>query len=301
MTDSGPRARRPPLPHWRPNLWRQLGGLQILVTGAGSGIGRSTARALAEAGAEVTAVDIDPEGLAATARGDDPATTRQRVQTRAVDVADPQQRAALFPVGLRLDAVVNDAGVGWVGLVADIPPEEIDRMLSVNLAAVIHMSRLALDRLRPGGHLVNIGSVLGWVASPPLTVYAATKFGVHGFSTGLRREAAGRGLHVTEILPGPIDTAFFGQATARPAAAQVPRFPAAAPERVAAAVCRALQRPGWPGYRTVAVPRWAGISRLGALPGGTAVTTGIARVARSRLVLRPGREAHLPPWSEHRD
>lgn len=259
-----------------------LAGRQVVVTGASSGIGRETTRALAAGGATVVAVGRDPTELATTARGD------PRIIPRIADLATPEGQAAVFEGLDGIDALVNDAGLGWVGLVEDMPLEEIDRMIAVNVAAVLRLTRLALGQLRPGGHIINIGSSLGRVATPPLTVYSATKFAVHGFSEGLRREVAGRGLYVTEITPGPIKSHFFSRATSRPGAASVPGFPMAPPERVANAVCRALEHPGWPGYRTVSAPRWAALARLGALPGANRLTDAVAAVTRSAAVLRPG-------------
>jgi short-subunit dehydrogenase len=129
--------------------------------------------------------------------------------------------------------------------------------------------------------------VLGYVASPPLTVYSASKFAVHGFSEGLRREVGRRDVRVTLITPGPVGSAFFPRAVHRPAAAAVTDFPMHPPDKVAAAVVRAFRRPGWPGYRRIAVPRIAGLTRLASLPGFDVVPDVVARLARSRLVLRP--------------
>ena len=243
----------------------------------------------------MVAVGRDRVGLEETARGE------RSIDVVEADVTEPAGQASVFQGRRRLHALVNDAGVGWTGLVEDMPLEEIDRIIALNVSALIRLTRLALERLGDGGHIVNIGSVLGLVASPPLTVYSASKFAVRGFSQGLRRELAGRGISVTEIRPGPVDTAFFTRSVQRPAAADIPSFPMFDPDRVAAAVRRALERPGWPGYRTISVPRAAALSHLGALAGGNALVDALARVTRSDAVLRPGpARGHAGPTSAGR-
>lgn len=210
------------------------------------------------------------------------------VEPVAADLRTREGQALVVERAGAIDGFVNDAGVGWVGLVEDMPPDEIDRIVSVNVLAVMRLTRCLLPLLSRGGHVVNIGSVLGLAASTPLTVYSATKFAVHGFSQALRQELAGRA-HVTEITPGPVDTRFFRRATSRPRAAKVPEFPMMDPSRVASAVVRAMEHPGWPGYRTIAVPRGAGfLARLSTVPGPSAAKAGVARLARSPAVLKEG-------------
>lgn len=261
-----------------------LQGRRIVVTGGSSGIGREITRELAGRGAWVVAVGRDEEELAEVGR------SGGRIDVIKADIATGEGQEAVVQHAGSVDALVNDAGVGWVGLFQDMPVEEIERTVSVNLLGLMVLTRRLLPLLAHGGHIVNIGSVLGLASSPPLTVYSATKFGVHGFSEGLRDELGGR-THVTEIQPGPIDTRFFERATHRPNAAEVPEFPMIDPVRVAAAAVRALQRPGWPGYRRIAVPRGLGmLTRLSTIRGPSVVRSGISRLAASDLLLRPQRD-----------
>ncbi|MBO0728034.1 MAG: SDR family NAD(P)-dependent oxidoreductase, partial [Acidimicrobiaceae bacterium] len=215
------------------------------------------------------------------------AGTSERISPVAADLTTEAGRRALLDAAGPLDGLVNDAGVGWVGLAADMPPAEIERIVALNVLAVLHLTVASLGQLVPGGLIVNIGSVMGYVASPPLTVYAASKFAVHGFSEGLRREVGRRDIRVALVTPGPVRSAFFPRAVHRPGAATVPEFPMYAPQKVAAAVARAFQRPGWPGYRRIAVPRVAGLTRLGSIPGFDLVPDVVARVTRSGRLLRP--------------
>lgn len=259
----------------------KLDGRRAVVTGASSGIGRQTTMALAGRGVAVLAIGRDDAELAEL-RG-----LGSGVEPLKADISTADGQSRIVERAGSADVLVNDAGVGWVGLFEDMPVEEIERTVSVNLVALMTLTRRLLPSLSERGHIVNVGSVLGLASSPPLTVYSATKFGVHGFTEGLREELAGR-VYVTEIQPGPVDTRFFGRATHRPNAAEVPEFPMMDPSRVAAAVVRALERPGWPGYRRIAVPRGFGfLTRLSTVRGPSAVRTLIARVAASGAVLRP--------------
>ena len=256
-------------------------GRRVVVTGGSSGIGRETIRLLAGRGASVLAVGRDGRELA------EAGWALPSVETLAADISSAEGQAAVVERSGTIHGLVNDAGAGWVGLFEDMPPDEIERIVSVNLLGLMTLTRRLLPLLDPGGHIVNIGSVLGLAASPPLTVYSATKFGVHGFTEGLRHELTGR-VHVTEIQPGPVDTRFFDRATHRPAAAEVPDFPMMHAARVAAAVVRAMERPGWPGYHRVSVPRGFGtLTRLSTVRGPSIVRSGISRLAGSRFVLRP--------------
>jgi short-subunit dehydrogenase len=262
----------------------RLHGRRVVVTGASSGIGREIARELARRGVCVLAVGRDEREL------EEVRAFGGGVSILEADISTPEGQALVVERAGSIHALVNDAGVGWVGLFADMPIEEIERIVSVNLLALLALTRRLLPALSRGGHIVNIGSVLGLASSPPLTVYSATKFAVHGFSEGLREELRGKAW-ITEIQPGPVNTRFFFRATHRPHAAEVPGFPMMEPSRVAAAVARALERPGWPGYRRIAVPRGIGIlTRLGTMPGPRLLRSGISLVAESKLVLRPPSE-----------
>lgn len=137
-----------------------------------------------------------------------------------------------------------------------------------------------LERRR--GHIVNIASVASWVATPPLTMYSATKFAVQGFTDGLRRELLGRGVAVTSINPGPVATRFFARAndhrrTDEMGKEQNPGVPASL---VASQIVRAIQFNGVPPYDVVAVPRALGVNRLSALPGASLLVDAASIVSR---------------------
>lgn len=257
-----------------------LQGRRIVVTGASSGIGREITRLLAARGAQVLGVGREVQELAGIEGFGE-------VEAVEADITSESGQDLVVARAGSMHALVNDAGVGWVGRFEDMPVEEIERVVSVNLVALMTLTRRLLPALVDHGHIVNIGSVLGLASSPPLTVYSASKFGVHGFSEGLREELSGTA-YVTEVQPGPVDTRFFWRAVHRPAAAEVPEFPMMDPSRVAAAAVRALNRPGWPGHRRVAVPRGLGVlTRLSTVRGPSAVRSAMGRIASSGAVLRP--------------
>ncbi len=254
----------------------------VVVTGASSGIGRATAVLFASSGAQVLAVARSGNALAELA------DECPGVEPLVADLATPGGRAKVAgsPLGARADVLVNNAGLGWLGRVEDMSADDVDHVVEVNFVGLIDLTRRMVPGMlaRGAGHVVNVASVASWVAAPPLTVYSATKFGVQGFSEGLRRELSGRGVSVTTINPGPVDTRFGARARAgdRPTD-DLPDgpWPGVPPSWVARAVLRAVRMGGAPGYVSIAVPRVVGLSRLGALPGARLVVDAGSRVLRS--------------------
>ncbi len=108
----------------------------------------------------------------------------------------------------RIDVLVNNAGVGSTQRLVDLDPARVREQVEVNLLAVIACSQAVLPAMRAqrSGHIVNIASVAGLIGLPGGSVYSATKFGVVGFSEGLRREVRKRGIHVTAFCPGFVAT-----------------------------------------------------------------------------------------------
>jgi NADP-dependent 3-hydroxy acid dehydrogenase YdfG len=183
-----------------------VNGKIALVTGASSGIGAATARAMAAAGATVVAgarrVDRLKE-LAATAGGE--------VLPVELDVADQQsvREAVATAVGHfgGLDVVVNNAGVMLSGPIVGADTAEWDRMVATNLLGTLYVTHAALPHLLARkGTVVQISSTSGRIASAMGGVYAATKFGVNAFTESLRQEVTERGVRVVTIEPGMVDT-----------------------------------------------------------------------------------------------
>lgn len=184
----------------------RLDGMTALVTGAGRGIGRGCAMALAEAGAEVICVsrtrsELDDlvseiEGLGA------------RTRALTCDVSDPEAIEALFAGLDRLDVLVNNAGMSTVHPVTEIPVENLDRMLSVNCRGMVLVAKGAarIMEAQGSGVMINLSSTYGKVGRATNSVYAATKHFVEGFTKSIAVELAPKGIRVCAIGPTAIET-----------------------------------------------------------------------------------------------
>lgn len=241
---------------------RSLRDRVVVVTGASAGIGRVTAARLAAAGARVVGAARDEERLRAAAERIPGMTVRRCDVTVAAD------REALVEEVLaehgRIDVLVNNAGVGWQGLVEDMGADDVERLYATNVVAVVDLTRRVLPGMlaRRDGDVVVTSSGSAFVALPPLTVYSSTKYAVDGFVEGLRREVWARGVRVHSVNPGPVRTEWLARSLDhQPSEAEAPRrlSPGVPPEWVAAAIERSVTRP-WP--RTVSVPRLVGLGRL---------------------------------------
>ena len=194
----------------------RLDGSVALVTGASSGIGEATARALARAGGAVAIAARRKDRLDELAReieqhGGRVLAIETDVTDRAQAEAAVQRTVAEFG---RLDTVVNNAGVMLLGPMLDAPVEEWDRMIALNLQGLLYVTHAALPHLlqaaagepRRVSDLVNISSVAGRVARSGSGVYNLTKHGVGAASESLRQELAARHVRVSLVEPGAVDT-----------------------------------------------------------------------------------------------
>jgi NAD(P)-dependent dehydrogenase (short-subunit alcohol dehydrogenase family) len=235
---------------------RSLDGKTALVTGAGSGIGRATALALATRGASLVVCDLNEAGLDETAQ----AARRlgRDVLARRVDVASvDEMRTFADAVHAQVEAVdilMNNAGVGLGGGFLHTTLEDWRWIIGVNLSGVIHGCHFflpAMVRRRRGGHVVNVASAAGYVATEALAAYSTTKFAVVGLSEALRDELRPHGIGVTAVCPGLINTPITqtsplrgpeATAEARAYMVDVYRRRNYPPERVATNVLKAIQR-----------------------------------------------------------
>jgi NADP-dependent 3-hydroxy acid dehydrogenase YdfG len=184
-----------------------LAGRAALVTGASSGIGRATARALATAGARVGLAARRAERLEELeeeiARGGGEALALPTDVTEYAQAEAMVRRAEEIFGGV--EVLVNAAGIMLPAPIAEADPADWRRMVDVNLVGVLHATRATLPRMleRGDGHIVNISSTSGRVASPLFSVYAATKYGLGAFTEVLRKEVHPRRVRVTLFEPGP--------------------------------------------------------------------------------------------------
>jgi short-subunit dehydrogenase len=227
----------------RPGLSESI----VVVTGASSGIGRATALAFARRGTAVVVCarreallesvieqcrSMGAEGLAV------PADVRDETSMRAV------ARRALDRFG-RIDIWVNNAGVGALGAFEALPPDVFRGVVETDFFGCVHGTRAVLPHFMAQGHgvLINVASMLGKMAMPYYTAYAAAKFAVVGFGETLREELIGTGVDVVTIMPAAIDTPFVEHSANYTGRALKPPRPVYDPEDVASTIVRAAEHP----------------------------------------------------------
>jgi NAD(P)-dependent dehydrogenase (short-subunit alcohol dehydrogenase family) len=270
---------------------RDLTGRIGVVTGAGSGIGRATALALAERGADLGICDLDETSLADTAKQIE--ERGRRVVSGGVNVASAEQVSQfaerVYRELGRVDVLVNNAGIGVGGNFVDVPLEEWNAIVDINLKGVVHGCYFFVPRMIAAGHpahVVNIASMAGYVATPGMTAYSATKYGVIGLSEALSGELDEHRIGVTAICPGMINTnitrvsRMYGPlATEEIRERGVQAFERRnyTPERVAQGILKAIQRNR--RVAPVSPEAWAAYYLKRAFPG---FVRWISRVAARR-------------------
>jgi 2-keto-3-deoxy-L-fuconate dehydrogenase len=191
-----------------------LTGLRTLITGGGSGIGLATARLFTGLGARVAVIDLDPAAAAP-------------LPGYAADVADDASVVAAVTAASAelggLDVLVNNAGIGAAGTVADNPDAEWHRVLDVNVVGLVRVSRAALPYLRQSAHaaIVNTCSIAATAGLPQRALYSASKGAVLSLTLAMAADHLADGIRVNCVNPGTADTPWVGRllaAAADPAA-----------------------------------------------------------------------------------
>ncbi len=235
---------------------RNLHGARAIVTGASSGIGRETALELARHGVglvivarredrlrEVTDQIAAVGGTVEAVVGD---VTDRAVRQRAIDAAREKLGG--------LDVLVNNAGIGAMGLFVDADPKRVRRLMEVNFFATVEMIRLSLPLLQQSNCpiVVNVSSILGHRGVPYSSEYAASKFAVQGFSESIRAEFTRLGIDVLVVSPGTTETEFFDRVIER---TEDPKWPEHRPVS-AAEVARQMVRAIRKGKHEIIPYRW---------------------------------------------
>jgi NAD(P)-dependent dehydrogenase (short-subunit alcohol dehydrogenase family) len=189
-------------------MQRTLTGKVAVVTGASSGIGEAAVLELASRGASVVAAARSVEKLEDLARR----AASSGVLVVEADVADRDSVEAMVGRAVekfgRLDVLVNNAGLGLSGRVAELRPEDLRYVFEVNTIGPLNCLQAALPHMGSGGRIINVSSVVGLRAIPKVGGYCSTKFALNALSDSLRVEVAGRGISVTSVYPGTTRTSF---------------------------------------------------------------------------------------------
>ncbi|MCE5170133.1 SDR family oxidoreductase [Paenibacillus profundus] len=187
-----------------------LKGKIVLITGASSGIGALTARAVAAKGAIPVFTGRSLQKLEASVLG---IASEHAVYTMDVTNDDDVERvvANVLERYGHIDILLNNAGFGQFERAVDMTVAQFAAMMDVNYMGIVRCTKAVLPHMlaRRDGHIVNVASMAGKIGSPKSTGYSATKHAVLGFTNALRMELSGTGVAVSVVNPGPIDTPFF--------------------------------------------------------------------------------------------
>lgn len=229
----------------RPPIARQT----FVITGASSGIGRELALRLGAERASVVLAARSEEGLADAAR------SVERAGGRAIavptDVSDWRQVDRLADAAVkafgRIDTWVNNAGIALYGDVCEATPDEMRRVIEVNLLGQVYGTRSAVQRMMTNGTglIINVSSALARRSVPLQAAYCAAKHGVSGFTEAVRLDLKSTcpGIELTEVLPSSVNTPLFDHARSKTGLKPMPIPPVYEPSVVAEAIMRACERP----------------------------------------------------------
>jgi len=234
----------------------------VLITGASSGFGKDAAHLFAGEGAKVVlaARRLDRLQMLAEqiqiAGGEAFAVPVDVTQWDEIDL----MVRTVMEIYERIDILFNNAGFGSLNWLENLDPiRDIDTQIQVNLTGLAHVTRAVLPYMieQGSGHIINMSSIAGWFAVPSYTIYAATKYGVRGFTTALRREVAPFGIQVSGIYPGPARTEFSKNTDAERSKRRPKWFNLffITAEKVSRRVLRLAKHP----RPTVIIPWWLGL------------------------------------------
>ena len=259
----------------------ELSGAVAVVTGASSGIGATTALALARRGSNVVLTARRQERLDELARRI--ATGGGTALAVRCDVTERDDLTNLATTVEerfgRCDALVNNAGIPGGGRFTDLTPDQIERVVRVNELGVMLATKAFLPMMmaRGRGHVVNVASLAGRFAAPGSSVYAATKHAVVAFSESLSYELEAHGILVTAVNPGFVATEGFPQAGLDPRLVL-------STERVASTIVDVLRKGIAP---EISIPRWVGALQAVRVLAPGPYRWGMRKIARRRTMGTP--------------
>ncbi len=244
---------------------RKLSEQVVVITGASQGIGRETALEMARRGARVVAAARNQEAL--TTLVEQIENESGHAEAVVADVAEYDQVEAIGMRAVarfgRIDTWINDAAVSAYAPADQMSPQEMERIIAVNLLGVMYGSKVAVGHLKAsgGGSIINVGSALSDRAVPLQSAYVASKHGVAGFTEALRLELQhdDAGIDVVLIQPSSINTPLFNFARSRLGVQPQPIPPVYHPRAVAEAICHAAEH----GGREIVVGGWGKLLTVG--------------------------------------
>ena len=277
----------------------ELSGRSILLTGASGGIGRATAELLAREGANLTLFARRPEPLESLRAAIESRGGSAIVVAGDVRVSADAERAVAEAVRRfgGLDALVNNAGIGYLASLTEALDRTVADLLDVNVLGTFRVTRAAYSALasrasathgagaggpRGGGVIVNVASFAGKVGVPYYSFYNASKFALVGMTEAWRRELGPKGIRVALVLPAAVETEFLARLDRGRAVGWGPAGTVLRPEEVARAIVGALRRPR-PEIYVPRRNRWIGLLN--------AATPSLADRIVNRLFRYPGRGA----------
>lgn len=278
----------------------RLEGATVVITGASGGIGRVTAHAFADEGADLVLAARGREGLEAVAE-----EVRRRGARALVVPTDVSDAAAVDRLADaaesrfgRLDVWVNNAAVTAFGGIEDVPLDDLNRVIDVDLMGYVHGMRAALRHMRRTGRgvVVNLSSVVGVVPPPYAQAHSMAKAAIRTLVAGVRQELRledARDIHVVSVLPASIDTPLVERGANHTGASVVALSPVYPPERVARAIVDQVRRP----RREVVV---GNAGRVAIVLSRVAPRVGERLMARrGRRRIRPGEPLPRTPGTIH--
>jgi len=210
-----------------------------LVTGGGSGIGQATCERFAREGGKVVVVDLKVEHGRKTLQAIE-AASGEAIFAKA-DVGNPNEIKASIEAAVskwgRLDVVVNDAAMMTFKPIIDLPDEDWDRVLGVNLRAVFLYCKYSVPHMRPGSAIVNVSSVHAHETTKNVVPYASSKGGMEAFTRGASEELAAKKIRINCVAPGAVDTPMLWNNPNVKSGVEQVKGSIGKPEDIAAAIC----------------------------------------------------------------
>ena len=234
-----------------------LAGKNIIITGASGGIGEQMATLCAERGANLVLLARNLEKLNQL-KSDLEKRFQVNIIVHKLDVSNTSEVETVFSSVLselkHIDVLVNNAGFGIFREASEASVEEIKGMFAVNVVGLMACTKMVLSKMREqgNGHIINIASQAGKIATPKSSIYSATKHAVLGYTNSLRMELSKHNIYVTAVNPGPIETNFFTIADEKGTYVKNVKKFMLKPEYVAKKVVNAMLTT----TREINLPRW---------------------------------------------